>query len=146
MSCCNDREFIRGGVLVENTISDSQIQSSTISDSILDGCTITNLKAIDSPSAKKIADAISQLPKEQLAPLAKALADALSSLSKEQLDALAKALAEALLSQAGRPPVYSVGNKEVPVTMAGDRNGLMGKPAKWLKMGNFVVPAYNEGS
>lgn len=144
-SCCDDREFMRGGVIVEATISNSKIQGSIVSDSILNNDTITNLTAIDSPSAKKIADAISKLGNTQLAPLAEALANAMAALSKEQLAELAKALADAMLSAQAKAPAETLADKGLPATMVGTRDLNLGRPAKWLKMGTYAVPAYNEG-
>ncbi|MBD5585314.1 MAG: hypothetical protein HDQ88_09550 [Clostridia bacterium] len=144
-SCCDDREFMRGGVIVDATISNSTIQGSTITDSTFNNGTITNLSSIDAPSAKKIADAISKLGNAQLAPLAEALANAMAALSKEQLAALAKALADAMLSAQATAPTETLADKGLPATMVGTRDLNLGRPAKWLKMGNYAVPAYNEG-
>lgn len=122
-SGCSQLDFLRGGFIAEAQISSSNIQGSVISGSELTASSVTNLTGIDEASIKKIVDGIAQLPEEHLAILAQAIQ---------------KAMPNAAPSTA---PVETVAD-DLPTTVLGRRDKLLGEPTGWLELSGLVVPAY----
>lgn len=122
MSDCGGTDYSRGATLLEARISDAKISDSIISNSEFTAGAITNLASIDDISVEKIAAALSQLPPESLARLAKAIVAAIS------------------ITPAAQPDTTT--QPELPTTIAGGRELLLGKPASWIELSNGVVPVY----
>lgn len=129
---CGETSLIDGGVLqnanvVQASITNSTITASQVHASDLTSCRILKLAEIDSPSAKTIADAIAQLPAEQLAMLAQAIL--------AQYKPPAEDITVVL-------PPDSTESPELSTHVIGDRSKLLGNPVAWLSIGGQKIPAY----
>lgn len=127
MADCGANEFMRGGVLADAQAINTTITDSRVSSSVLDGDHIQNLASVDSASARTIATALAELPEGALA---------------ELTNAIAKQLAMSFLG-VGSAPATTI-DTDLPVTLAGNRDALLGRPAVWLKYQDYVIPGYQE--
>lgn len=123
MADCGVIEYMKYGTVSEADIVSSRIASSTVTGCQIASSHITDLASLDAASAQRIADAIAELPTEQLTALAAAIAKALPA------------------APVGTAPVVTEGI-ELPTAVLGERAQLLGKPALWLQYKDFVVPAY----
>ena len=115
-NACGETKYAEDGVINRTTLTNSQVTNSDIQNSTLTACTIKELTAIDDASAEKIADAISGLDSKQLLSLATAIQDAFAP--------------------------DSISGPEVPTTIIGLRDALLGRPSGWGRFGSYVVPLY----
>ena len=123
MSGCGNMSFMEGGTLKSVSILQSSILSSRISSSNFDSMTIESIAEIQKSATKTIVDAI-------------------ASLSPEELTGLATALFSAIKTSTKVNPVETEAN-ELPTTVLGSREKLLGKPDHWVVMADGVsVPAY----
>lgn len=121
---CGGNEFLQGGTILDSTGVRLHISDSTITGSVIDNAEVNALRSIDEASAGTIADAIAALPDARLA-------------------ALLQKLTAAMVADPSptAPPLTEAPN--VPTSIVGDRDTMMGAPAAWLKFGSFVFPAYS---
>lgn len=127
MADCGASEFLRGGVLTETRVTDSAITDSRVSSSNLQSCNLQSLASVDDASARTIAAALAALPDGALAELSKAIA---------------KQLATSFLG-AGNAPATNM-DVDLPVTLVGGRDILLGRPVAWLKYQDYVIPGFTE--
>jgi hypothetical protein len=124
MSACNcSTRYAEDGVINRSTITNSQITNTTVQASDLVSCSIKDLATIDAASAKTIADAIAQLEPAQLAALVNAIQECLSPVDGEEPTALE--------------------GPEIPSTIVGTRDQLLGRPDGWAKLGSYSIPMYH---
>lgn len=124
MSDCCTHEFERGGVIVETTISRSTIDNSTITNSVFDSGSITYLNEMDGASAATVATALSKL-------------------TPDELNALAQALKPLIMPKIMPHGTASSVGTNVPTTIYGGREAMMGQPVGWLELNGYIVPAYD---
>lgn len=123
MSACNcNTRYAEDGVINRSTITNSQITNTTVQASDLVSCSVKDLASIDAASAKTIADAIAQLEPAQLAALVNAIQECLSPIDGEEPAALE--------------------GPEIPSTIVGTRDQLLGRPDGWAKLGSYSIPMY----
>lgn len=127
MADCGVTEFMRGGVLAETQVTNSTITDTRVTASDLASCNIKNLASIDDASARTIATALANLPEGALSELVKAIS---KELSLSFMDA-------------GSAPDMTI-DPDLPVTLAGSRDALLGRPSQWYKYQGYVIPAYTE--
>lgn len=124
MSDCGSLEFLRGGVIAEAQITASKISDSDVSASVIKSSQLQTLAAVDAASSQVIADAIAKLPAASLV-------------------ALAEALAAALPVATGAQPATNKA-EALPLTVAGSRELLLGKPDVWIVDHDYAVPGYRQ--
>ena len=125
---CGELGPIEGGLIKNSTIQDSTVTGSEftggeVRSSDLNSCHLKNLASCDAPSARTIAGAIG--------------GDA----------AAAGAIAEAISDSnpaAFASPVAKAAAPELPTYMYGSRDAVLGEPAAWMKMGDYVIPVYRK--
>lgn len=125
MPDCGVKEFERGGVIAEARIVASQFVDGEVDASTLKSCAMQTLTSVDADSARVIADAIAALPEDALAALAKAVATVTTA---------AKVV--------GQPATTT--DVELPTSVVGNREGLLGKPEVWLEHQGYAIPAFKE--
>ena len=125
---CGELGPIEGGLIKNSTIQDSTITGSeftggVVRSSDLVSCDLKNLASCDAPSARTIAGAIA--------------GD----------ETAAGAIAEAVAGQnpaAFANPVAKAAAPELPTYMYGSRDAVLGEPAAWMQMGDYVIPVYRK--
>lgn len=125
---CGELGPIEGGLIKNSTIQDSTITGSeftggVVRSSDLVSCDLKNLASCDAPSARTIAGAIA--------------GD----------ETAAGAIAEAVAGQnpaAFANPVAKAAAPELPTHMYGSRDAVLGEPAAWMQMGDYVIPVYRK--
>ena len=123
MSGCGNMSFMEGGTLKNVTMIQSTILNSRVSSSNYDSMTIESITEIQKSAVKTIVDAIAQLSPEELTGLATALFSAIKTSTKVN-------------------PVETEA-EDIPTTVVGGREKLLGKPDHWVVMADGVsVPAY----
>ena len=125
---CGELGPIEGGLIKDSTIQNSTITGSEFtggevraSDLVSDN--LKNLASCDAASARTIADAIA--------------GDETAS----------GAVAEAVAGQnpaAFASPVAKAAAPELPTHMYGSRDAVLGEPAAWMQVGDYVVPVYRK--
>lgn len=121
-NACGETKYAEDGVINRTTLTNSQVTNSDIQNSTLTASAIKDLTAIDDASAEKVADAIAGLSTKQLLSLASAIQDAFAPVEGDEPD--------------------SITGPEVPTTIIGLRDALLGRPAGWARFGSYVVPIY----
>lgn len=121
-NACGETKYAEDGVINRTTLTNSQVTNSDIQNSTLTASAIKDLTAIDDASAEKVADAIAGLSTEQLLSLASAIQDAFAPVEGDEPD--------------------SITSPEVPTTIIGLRDALLGRPSGWARFGSYVVPIY----
>lgn len=120
---CGEIRFMEGGTIKDATIVSSNIVNSSISSSNLDSSTITNLSAIDSASARVIMQAI-------------------ANLSPSDLQVLINALLAAMVSS-GMSSVGACNVGDMPASIRGGSDYVLGEPDGWLEVSNGVIPVFS---
>lgn len=123
---CGELGPIEGGLIKNSTIQNSTITGSEftggeVRSSDLNSCHLKNLASCDAPSARTIAGAIA--------------GD----------ETAAGAIAEAVAGQnpaAFANPAAAAAAPELPTHMYGSRDAVLGKPAAWMQVGDYVIPVY----
>lgn len=123
---CGELGPIEGGLIKNSTIQDSTITGSEfiggeVRSSDLDSCHLKNLASCDASSARTVASAIA--------------GDAAAS----------GAIADAIAGQnpvAFANPAAAAAAPELPTHMYGSRDAVLGKPAAWMQVGDYVIPVY----
>lgn len=123
---CGELGPIEGGLIKNSTIQDSTITGSeftggTVRSSDLVSCSLKNLASCDSSSARTIANAIA--------------GDGTA----------AGSIAEAIAGQnpaSFANPAAATATSELPTYMYGSRDAVLGKPAAWMQVGDYVIPVY----
>ena len=123
---CGELGPIEGGLIKDSTIQDSTIVNSdstggTITGAVLESCELKTLASCDSASARTIATAIAG---DETA--AGAIAEAISNANPA----------------AFANPAAAVAAPELPTYMYGSRDTVLGKPAAWMQVGDYVIPVY----
>ena len=123
---CGELGPIEGGLIKDSTIQDSQLVNcdstgGTITGATLESCTLENLAGCDAESARTIASAIADD----------------STAAGAIADAIAGANPSAFAS-----PAAAVAAPELPTYMYGSRDAVLGKPAAWMQVGDYVIPVY----
>ncbi len=118
---CNTR-YAEDGVINRSTITNSQITNSTVQASDLVSCALKDLATIDASSAKRIVDAIAQLDSTELMALANAIQECFTPIDGDEPAALE--------------------GPEVPTTIVGTRDQMLGRPDGWAKFGPYSIPLY----
>lgn len=127
---CGENSLLDGGVIQNGTIANSQLTNSAFLAGRVDSATIANssienLATLDAASARVIANALAELPAQQL-----------------------RLLAEAILDQMKQTPTVlttapeSTDAPTLSTVVYGDRDKLLGAPALWLEQGNLKIPAF----
>ena len=123
---CGELGPIDGGLIKNSTIQNSTITGSEFTGgevraSDLVSCNLKNTASCDAASARTIADAIA--------------GDETAS----------GAIAEAVAGQnpaSFANPAAAVAASELPTSMYGSRDAVLGKPAAWMQVGDYVIPVY----
>lgn len=123
---CGELGPIEGGLIKNSTIQNSTITGSEFTGgevraSDLVSCNLKNTASCDAASARTIADAIA--------------GDETAS----------GAIAEAIAGQnpaSFANPAAAVAAPELPTYMYGSRDAVLGKPAAWMQVGDYVIPVY----
>lgn len=123
---CGELGPIEGGLIKNSTIQNSTITGSEFTGgevraSDLVSCNLKNLASCDPASARTIANAVAN--------------DETAS----------GAIAEAIAGQnpaAFANPAAAVAAPELPTYMYGSRDAVLGKPAAWMQVGDYVIPVY----
>lgn len=123
---CGELGPIEGGLIKNSTIQNSTITGSEFTGgevraSDLVSCNLKNLASCDPASARTIANAIA--------------GD----------ETAAGAIAEAIADQnpaSFANPATAVAAPELPTYMYGSRDAVLGKPAAWMQVGDYVIPVY----
>lgn len=123
---CGELGPIEGGLIKNSTIQDSTITGSeftggVVRSSDLVSCDLKNLASCDPASARTIAGAIADD------------------------ETAAGAIAEAVAGQnpaAFANPVAKAAAPELPTYMYGSRDAVLGEPAAWMQVGDYVIPVY----
>ena len=123
---CGELGPIEGGLIKNSTIQDSTIVNSdstggTITGAVLESCELKTLASCDSASARTIATAIA--------------GDETAS------GAIAEAIADSNPA-AFASPVAKAAAPELPTYMYGSRDAVLGEPAAWMQVGDYVIPVY----
>ena len=123
---CGELGPIEGGLIKDSTIQDSTIVNSdstggTITGAVLESCELKTLASCDSASARTIATAIAG---DETA--AGAIAEAISGANPA----------------AFANPAAATATSELPTYMYGSRDAVLGKPAAWMQVGDYVIPVY----
>lgn len=137
---CGELGPIEGGLIKNSTIQDSTITGSEftggeVRSSDLNSCHLKNLASCDAPSARTIAGAIADD-----ATAIRSIADGIAN-----DDAAAGSIAEAIADQnpaAFANPAAAAAAPELPTHMYGSRDAVLGKPAAWMQVGDYVIPVY----
>ncbi len=98
-------------------------------------CNLKNLASCDASSARTIANAIAN-DDTAIRDIADGIADD---------DVASGAIAEAIAGQnpaAFANPAAAVAAPELPTYMYGSRDAVLGKPAAWMQVGDYVIPVY----
>ena len=125
---CGELGPIEGGLIKNSTIQNSTITGSEftggeVRSSDLNSCHLKNLASCDAPSARTIAGAVA--------------GD----------ETAAGAIAEAIAGQnpaAFANPAAATASSELPTYMYGSRDAVLGKPAAWMQVGDYVIPVYEK--
>lgn len=125
---CGELGPIEGGLIKNSTIQNSTITGSEFTGgevcaSDLVSCNLKNTASCDSASARTIADAIA--------------GDETAS----------GAIAEAIAGQnpaSFANPAAAAAAPELPTYMYGSRDAVLGKPAAWMQVGDYVIPVYTK--
>lgn len=125
---CGELGPIEGGLIKNSTIQDSTITGSeftggTVRASDLVSCNLENLASCDSSSARTIATAIAG--------------------DETAAGAIAEAIADSNPA-AFASPVAKAAAPELPTYMYGSRDAVLGEPAAWMQMGDYVIPVYRK--
>ena len=123
---CGELGPIEGGLIKNSTIQDSTITGSEFTGGVvrasdLVSCDLKNLASCDDASARTIAGAIA--------------GDETAS----------GAIAEAVAGQnpaSFANPAAAAAAPELPTYMYGSRDAVLGKPAAWMQVGDYVIPVY----
>ena len=123
---CGELGPIDGGLIKNSTIQNSTITGSEFTGgevraSDLVSCNLKNLASCDPASARTIADAIAG---DETA--SGAIAEAISGANPA----------------AFANPAAAVAAPELPTHMYGSRDAVLGKPAAWMQVGDYVIPVY----
>ena len=123
---CGELGPIEGGLIKDSTIQDSTIVNSdstggTITGAVLESCELKTLASCDSASARTIAGAIAD--------------------DETAIRAIAEAISNANPA-AFANPAAATATSELPTYMYGSRDAILGKPAAWMQMGDYVIPVY----
>lgn len=121
-NACGETKYAEDGVINRTTLTNSQITNSDIQNSMLSASSIQGLTSIDAASAEKIADAVAGLDSRQLLSLASAIQEAFAPVEDDE------------------PPATT--SPELPTTIIGLRDVLLGRPSGWAKFGTYVIPLY----
>ena len=139
---CGELGPIEGGLIKNSTIQDSSlvncdISGGRITGTVLESCTLENLSECDAESARTIAAAIGDD-----ATATRTIADAIAD------DPVAAgSIAEAIAGQnpaSFASPVAKAAAPELPTYMYGSRDAVLGEPAAWMQMGDYVIPVYRK--
>lgn len=139
---CGELGPIEGGLIKNSTIQDStltncDISGGKITGTLLESCTLKDLADCDSSSARTIADAIAS-DDTAIRTIADGIADDATA---------AAAIAEAISGQnpaSFANPVAKAAAPELPTYMYGSRDAVLGEPAAWMQMGDYVIPVYRK--
>ena len=123
---CGELGPIEGGLIKNSTIQNSTITGSEFTGgevraSDLVSCNLKNTASCDDASARTIADAIAG---DETA--SGAIADAIAGSNPA----------------AFANPAAAVAAPELPTYMYGSRDAVLGKPAAWMQVGDYVIPVY----
>lgn len=121
-SCSGALEFVDGGVINAATVTNSQVVTTVIQNSVFEAGRIANLVSIDDASASLIANAFLRLGKTDLKNIASAI------------------LGAAELPEATEQPALEEGN--LSRQHYGSADAVLGTPDKWLTVGDGAVPLY----
>ncbi len=137
---CGELGPIDGGLIKNSTIQNSTITGSEFTGgevraSDLVSCNLKNLASCDPASARTIANAIAN-DDTAIRDIANAIAS-----DSEAAGAIAEAISDANPAAFSNPAV-AVAAPELPTYMYGSRDAVLGKPAAWMKMGDYVIPVY----
>lgn len=155
MSCTNTGPF-DGGTWNNAVIVNPEITGGTIANSTLTNISITGAVNLDDTAAVSILDAICgnindcvEVKPEEVAAVFKTCAgqahvpDAQIPTCEEMNQAIAEATAVVITADVPASSVAAADDNVLPTTIVGtDRSQLLGKPATYLKLGNYLVPAY----
>lgn len=120
---CGEIRFLDGGIIKNAQILTSTLIACALTGCTIDSSTITNLSSIDKASANKILDALCKA-------------------DQSYIDAFANIILGMLSSVNQVPDTTTTTN--LPTLMYGDsRKGIMGAPDKWIKLGDYLLPAYS---
>jgi hypothetical protein len=137
---CGELGPIEGGLIKNSTIQDSQLVNcdltgGKITGAELDSCELENLASCDSESARTIAGAIAD-DASAIRDIADGIADDATAAG-----AIAEAISNSNPAAYGNPAA-AVAAPELPTYMYGSRDAVLGKPAAWMKVGDYVIPVY----
>lgn len=123
---CGELGPIEGGLIKNSTIQNSTITGSEftggeVRSSDLNSCHLKNLASCDAASARTIAGAIAG---DETA--AGAIADAVAAQNPAVFAS----------------PATAAAAPELPTYMYGSRDAVLGKPAAWMQVGDYVIPVY----
>ena len=151
---CGELGPIEGGLIKNSTIQDStltncDISGGKITGTVLDSCTLKDLAECDESSARTIAGAIAD-DATAIRTIADGLAGddtAIRTIADGIADdeTAATAIAEAIAGQnpaSFANPAAATATSELPTYMYGSRDAILGKPAAWMQVGDYVIPVY----
>ena len=123
---CGELGPIEGGLIKNSTIQNSTITGSEftggeVRSSDLNSCHLKNLASCDAPSARTIAGAIAG--------------------DETAAGAIAGAIADQNPAAFANPAAAAAA-PELPTYMYGSRDAVLGKPAAWMQVGDYVIPVY----
>lgn len=125
---CGELGPIEGGLIKNSTIQNSTITGSEFTGgevraSDLVSCNLKSTASCDEASARTIANAIAG---DETA--SGAIAEAISGANPA----------------AFASPVAKAAAPELPTHMYGSRDAVLGEPAAWMQLGDYVVPVYRK--
>lgn len=123
---CGELGPIEGGLIKNSTIQNSTITGSEftggeVRSSDLNSCHLKNLASCDAPSARTIAGVIAG--------------------DETAAGAIAEAIADQNPASFANPAAAAAA-PELPTYMYGSRDAVLGKPAAWMQVGDYVIPVY----
>jgi len=139
---CGELGPIEGGLIKDSTIQDSTIVNSdstggTITGAVLESCELKTLASCDSASARTIAGAIAD-DESAIREIANGIAG-----DETAAGAIAEAISNANPA-AFADPVAKAAAPELPTHLYGSRDAILGEPAAWMQMGDYVIPVYRK--
>ena len=153
---CGELGPIEGGLIKNSTIQDSTITGSEFTGGVvrasdLVSCDLKNLASCDPASARTIANAVAN-DDTAIRDIADGIAgneDAVRDIANaiasdsEAAGAIAEAISDANPASFSNPAA-AVAAPELPTYMYGSRDAVLGEPAAWMKMGDYVIPVYRK--
>lgn len=154
MSCTNTGPF-DGGTWIDSIIRTPEISGGTVTGSELSGVSLTGSVKVDDAVAKQLAQFLCEyvkgcveFPAEDVAAVFKDCAgkahvpNAQVPTCAEMQEAIAEAVEPVVASESPQVTEATVEN-DVPTTIVGSfRDQLLGRPAAYLKVGKYLIPAY----